>query len=119
MPGVPPGISSLQIHNEGDTALLRAPALPAAPGLQARHDAASSAHTAPGWLRLQQNGWIHTMWHTGLFIIITSFAGKVGASLKYTNQWEGCVAALQNSCFVAWLQTDVKSGDVDVAWGKV
>lgn len=56
MPRVPPGIFSLQIHNEGDTALLRAPALPAAPGLQAKHDAVSSARTAPGWLCLQENG---------------------------------------------------------------
>lgn len=56
MPSIPPGVSSLQIDNEGDAALLRTPALPAAPGLQAKYDATSSAYTAPGRLCLQQNG---------------------------------------------------------------
>lgn len=55
VPGVSPGIAFLQIHKEGDTALLRAPALPAAPGLQDKHDATFSAPTALGGACLQQN----------------------------------------------------------------
>lgn len=60
IPGVPPGVGVFQIHKEGDTALLRAAALPAAPGLQAKHNA-TSAPTALGWACLQQNDRMRTV----------------------------------------------------------